>query len=132
MIFFIGTLRMQCISFVLVATIGCFEPLGFSHAMQCIAMQFVPIGNAPPCPFAIVAGDISKSPIQNPLLNGPSDGVVTLDEAFLEGMSEIASVPVLHSFLMSESTVVRATVSFLSGTGLKAALEEQKVVRDSK
>ena len=78
----------------------------------------------PPCPFAIVAGDISKSPIQNPLLNGPSDGVVTLDEAFLEGMSEIASVPVLHSFLMSESTVVRATVSFLSGTGLKAALEE--------
>ena len=127
MIFFIRTLRMQCIRFVLVATIGCFEPLGFAHAMQ-----FVPIGNAPPCPFAIVAGDISKSPIQNPLLNGPSDGVVTLDEAFLEGISEIASVPVLHSFLMSESTVVRATVSFLSGTGLKAALEEQKVVRDSK
>ena len=39
MIFFIGTLRMQCISFVLVATIGCFEPLGFVHAMQCNAMQ---------------------------------------------------------------------------------------------
>ena len=39
MIFFIGTLRMQCISFVLVATIGCFEPLGFAHAMQCNALQ---------------------------------------------------------------------------------------------
>ena len=119
MIFFIRTLRMQGICFVLVATITCFEPLGSSYALQ-----FVPIGNAPPCPFAIVAGDISKSLIQNPLLNGPSNGVVTLDEAVLEGMSEIASVPVLHSFLMSESTVVRATVSFLSGTGLKAALEE--------
>ncbi len=78
----------------------------------------------PPCPFAIVAGDISKSPIQNPLLNGPSDGVVTLEEAALDGMSEIASVPVLHSFLMSDASVVKATVSFLSGTGLKAALEK--------
>ncbi len=78
----------------------------------------------PPCPFAIVAGDISKSPIQNPLLSGPSDGVVTLEEAALDGMSEIASVPVLHSFLMSDSSVVKATVSFLSGTGLKAALEK--------
>ena len=72
----------------------------------------------PPCPFAIVAGDISKSPIQNPLLSGPSDGVVTLEEATLEGMTEIASFPVVHSFLMSDSSVVRATVSFLSGNGL--------------
>ena len=76
----------------------------------------------PPCPFAIVAGDISKSSIQNPLLSGPSDGVVTLEEAALDGMTEIASVPVVHSFLMSNSSVVRATVSFLSGNGLKDSL----------
>ena len=76
----------------------------------------------PPCPFAIVAGDISKSPIRNPLLSGPSDGVVTLEEAALEGMAEIASFPVVHSFLMSDSSVVRATVSFLSGNGLRDAL----------
>ena len=76
----------------------------------------------PPCPFAIVAGDISKSSIQNPLLSGPSDGVVTLEEAALDGMTEIASVPVVHSFLMSNSSVVRATVSFLSGNGLNDSL----------
>ena len=79
----------------------------------------------PPCPFAIVAGDISKSPIQNPLLRGASDGVVTLEEATLDGMAEIVQVPVLHSFLMSDPTVVKAAVSFLSGTGLNVALERK-------
>ena len=79
----------------------------------------------PPCPFAIVAGDISKSRIQNPLLSGPSDGVVTVDEAALDGMTEFASVPVLHSFLMSEPSVVRATVAFLSGQVLSDALDIQ-------
>ena len=76
----------------------------------------------PPCPFAIVAGDISKGPIQNPLLTGPSDGVVTIEEASLDGMTEIASVPVIHSFLMNDANVVRATVSFLSGAGLNEAI----------
>lgn len=76
----------------------------------------------PPCPFAIVAGDISKNSIQNPLLRGPGDGVVTLEEAALDGMTEIASVPVVHSFLMNNSSVVRATVAFLSGNGLKDSL----------
>jgi len=79
----------------------------------------------PPCPFAIVAGDISGSPIQNPLLSGPSDGVVTIQEATLTGMTEIASVPVVHSFLMSDSSVVRATVSFLSGNGLNDSLNSK-------
>ncbi len=80
----------------------------------------------PPCPFAVVAGNISKGAFQNPLLNGPSDGVVTIEEASLDGMAEIAAVPVIHSFLMSDSSVVRATVSFLSGTGLNAAIEARK------
>jgi len=80
----------------------------------------------PACPFAIVAGDISKGRLQNPLLSGPSDGVVTVEEASLDGMTEIAAVPVVHSFLTSDSSVVRATVSFLSGTGLNAALDAKR------
>ena len=80
----------------------------------------------PPCPFAIVAGDISKGLLGNPLLSGPSDGVVTVEEATLDGMTEIAEVPVIHSFLMNDSSAVRATVSFLSGTGLNAAIESKK------
>ena len=80
----------------------------------------------PPCPFAIVAGDISKIPIQNPLLNGPSDGVVTVEEAALEGMTELVAVPVIHSFLMSDPAVVKGTVAFLSGNGLKDAMDAKK------
>ncbi len=80
----------------------------------------------PPCPFAIVAGDISKIPVQNPLLSGPSDGVVTLEEAALEGMTELVAVPVIHSFLMSDSSVVKGTVSFLSGNGLRDGMDAKK------
>jgi pimeloyl-ACP methyl ester carboxylesterase len=78
----------------------------------------------PPCPFAIVAGDISNSNLQNPLLEGPSDGVVAVKETHLDGVAEFATVSVLHSFLMSDPNVVKATVSFLSGTGLKSALQD--------
>jgi pimeloyl-ACP methyl ester carboxylesterase len=80
----------------------------------------------PPCPFAIVAGDISKIPLQNPLLSGPSDGVVTVEEAALEGMTELVAVPVIHSFLMSDSSVVKGTVSFLSGNGLRDGMDSKK------
>ena len=104
---------------------GLFETITGNSGMQLGPSwdQFRNGLGTPPCPFAIVAGDISRSPIQNPLLSGPSDGVVTLEEAALDGMTEIASVPVVHSFLMSNSSVVRATVSFLSGNGLKDALD---------
>lgn len=67
----------------------------------------------PPCPFAILAGDLSGSSIQNPLLDGPNDAVVTLDEAKLEGMSEFKTYPVLHSFLMQDPRCVEDAVDFL-------------------
>jgi pimeloyl-ACP methyl ester carboxylesterase len=79
----------------------------------------------PPCPFAVVAGDISKSTIQNPLLAGPSDGVVTMEEAALDGMAEMVAVPVMHSFLMSDPKVVRGTVAFLSGGSLQDSIESR-------
>jgi pimeloyl-ACP methyl ester carboxylesterase len=67
----------------------------------------------PPCPFAILAGDLSGSSIQNPLLDGPNDAVVTVDEAKLEGMSEFKTYPVLHSFLMQDPKCVEDAVDFL-------------------
>jgi len=107
---------------------GLFETITGNSGMQ-LGPSWQSLSNGlgtPPCPFAIVAGDISKSPIQNPLLSGPSDGVVTLEEAALDGMAEIVAVPVVHSFLMSDSSVVRATVSFLSGGGLSNSLDTKK------
>lgn len=73
----------------------------------------------PPCPFAIVVGDVSFSPVQNPYLTGPNDGVVSREEAYLEGVTEIQSFPVLHSFLMDAPAIRKATVSFLSGKALQ-------------
>lgn len=76
----------------------------------------------PPCPFAVIAGDISSLPVQNPWLDGPSDGVVTVDEAKLDGMREFATVPVLHSFLMQDPRCVDATVEFLMGGDMQSVL----------
>ncbi|MFN7840103.1 MAG: esterase/lipase family protein [Pirellula sp.] len=72
----------------------------------------------PPCPFAIVVGDISGSYLSNPLLEGPSDGIVTVEEAQLEGAAETKTFPVLHSFLMSDPEIVKSTLSFLGGGSL--------------
>ena len=69
----------------------------------------------PPCPFAILAGDLTGSPIQNPLLDGPNDAVVTIEEAKLEGMTEFKTYPVLHSLLMQDSRCVVDAVEFLTG-----------------
>ncbi len=72
----------------------------------------------PPCPFAIVVGDISGSYLSNPLLEGPSDGIVTVEEAQLEGAAETRTFPVLHSFLMSDPEIIKSTLSFLGGGSL--------------
>ncbi|MFN5102336.1 MAG: esterase/lipase family protein [Planctomycetota bacterium] len=68
---------------------------------------------APPCPFMIIAGDLTGTSIQNPLLSGPNDAVVTVQEAKLEGMAEFKTFPVLHSFLMQDARCVEAGVDFL-------------------
>jgi len=67
----------------------------------------------PPCPFMVLAGDLTGTTIQNPLLDGPNDAVVTVQEAKLEGMTELKIFPVLHSFLMQDQRCVEAAVEFM-------------------
>lgn len=67
----------------------------------------------PACPFLIVTGDLSESPIGNPLLNGPSDGVVTRDEAMLEGATAIRTFPQAHTWLMDDPKIIETTLEFL-------------------
>lgn len=67
----------------------------------------------PPCPFAVIAGDISKHPIGNPWLPGASDGIVTVEETKLEGMSKFILHPVVHAFLMQDDRCVQDAVDFL-------------------
>ena len=95
--------------------LGLFETITGHSGMQLGPSwnEFAESLDRPPCPFAVIAGDLSPLRIRNPFLKGPSDGVVTIEEAKLEGMDEFITVPVLHSFLMRDSTCVQTTVDYL-------------------
>ncbi len=67
----------------------------------------------PPCPFGIVAGRLPESNFQNPLVDGASDFVVSVEETRLEGATDFLEVPRLHSFLMDDPEVQRAVAHFL-------------------
>ena len=67
----------------------------------------------PDFPFAIIAGDVSEQTIQNPLVDGSSDLVVSVEEAQLDGAQWLKTVPVLHSFLMNNESVQTMTIDFI-------------------
>ena len=67
----------------------------------------------PPFPFAIVAGNLNASFVSNPLVEGESDFVVSVDETHLDGAAIEIEVPVLHSFLMDDTKVQEFIATFL-------------------
>jgi len=67
----------------------------------------------PPFPFAVVAGCLKPAGLQNPLVDGESDFVVSLEEAQLDGAEIVHEVPVLHSFLMNDPDTQTWTADFL-------------------
>lgn len=67
----------------------------------------------PSFPFLIVAGETQVAGIENPLVDGKSDFVVSLEEATLEGAERVETVPILHSFLMSDPCCIEKTVQYL-------------------
>ncbi|WP_237607693.1 esterase/lipase family protein [Roseimaritima sediminicola] len=78
----------------------------------------------PPCPFAIIAGDMPGLEPYNPLVDGSSDLVVSVEEARLDGAAEFHTVPHLHSFLMDQHDVQDLTLRFL-GLGELGPGEDQ-------
>jgi pimeloyl-ACP methyl ester carboxylesterase len=68
---------------------------------------------APSCEFAVVAGGRNDGKGFNPLLPGDDDGTVTVESARLEGAADFLLVPKVHSFLMSDPTVIAAVRHFL-------------------
>ncbi|MFN5469518.1 MAG: esterase/lipase family protein [Pirellulaceae bacterium] len=67
----------------------------------------------PPCPFAVVAGKLDPRIPQNPLVEGASDFVVSVEETKLEGMTDFLEVPCLHSFLMDDLRVQQQVAHFM-------------------
>lgn len=70
-----------------------------------IAEGFAATLPVPDVPFAIFAGEV---------VGVPGDGLLTVDETRLDGMSEHHVVPAIHTFLMNHPAVIRGVISFLS------------------
>ena len=66
----------------------------------------------PPFPFHIIAGEVA-TPVANPLVDGNGDFIVSLEEAKLDGATSFSIVPVLHSFLMDNTSAMKKTVALL-------------------
>ncbi len=67
----------------------------------------------PQMPFGIIAGGRGDDDGYNPLLSGDDDGVVALANTRLKGSADFVVVPVLHSVMMNDATVMRYTLNFL-------------------
>ncbi len=72
--------------------------------------------------FAIIAGgQENERIIDNWLLAGPNDFTVGVEETKLEGAKEFETIPVSHSFIISNQAVFKQVVNFLDKGTLNAA-----------
>ncbi len=69
--------------------------------------------------FAVVAGARGTPDGFNPLIPGDDDGTVSVAATRLPGAADFLTVPVLHSFLMSNTDVIAACRRFLETGALR-------------
>ncbi len=65
------------------------------------------------CEFGIIAGSLSGSILNNPLVHGEGDLIVSVEETKLVGACDFLSVPLNHGQLMHEKEVQKKTLNFL-------------------
>ena len=88
------------------------------------AIQSLPIPNFA---FGIVAGGRGNGSGFNPLLPDDNDGTVTVTSARLSGAADFLFVNKIHSLLMSDDTVIRATRHFLEHQRFRAEEPAQPI-----
>lgn len=76
-------------------------------------------------PFGIIAGgQMNEGDWKNILLNGPDDFTVSLEEAKLEGATEVMVRPLFHSTMMHQKEVLQATENFLKNKSFQAKIAQ--------
>jgi triacylglycerol lipase len=65
-------------------------------------------------PLGVIAGTKSIDPISSLILSGPHDGKVTVENTKVEGMADHLTLPVNHTFLMRDKTVLQQAALFLA------------------
>lgn len=85
----------------------------------------------PEIEFGILAGGRSKSNGYNPWLTGDNDLVVGVEDTKLPGATDFAVLPVLHSFMMNDPTVLKYTLEFLEHGYFVSAETRHPIPRDA-
>ncbi|WP_232107344.1 alpha/beta fold hydrolase [Gimesia alba] len=81
----------------------------------------------PPFPFGIVAGGRNALKGYNPLIRGDNDGTVGVNSTRLPGAADYILLPVLHSFMMSDSETIVCTMRFLETGAFRETGEVQPI-----
>ncbi|WP_232100940.1 alpha/beta fold hydrolase [Gimesia fumaroli] len=81
----------------------------------------------PPFPFGIVAGGRNALKGYNPLIRGDNDGTVGVNSTRLPGAADYILLPVLHSFMMSDSETIAYTMRFLKTGAFRESGETQPI-----
>lgn len=77
-------------------------------------------------PLGVIAGTTSIDPISAFILTGPNDGKVTVENTKVEGMTDHLTLPVNHTFLMRNKTVLQQVAHFLATGSFDHVLNRAK------